>query len=56
MAAKDAASNDASLTGLADVGDTTGQDGIAIVSAAVPGQETDKALEGKMLIRWENHV
>ena len=44
MAAEDAASNDASLAGFAYVGDATGQDGIAIVSAAVAGQETDEAL------------
>jgi hypothetical protein len=36
--------DDAGLAGLADVGDATGQNGISVVGAAVPGQEADEAL------------
>jgi len=42
--AKDVALDDAGLARLADVGDAAGQDGIAVVGPAVPGQEADETL------------
>jgi hypothetical protein len=42
--AEDVALDDAGLAGLADVGDAAREDGIAVVGAAVAGQEADEAL------------
>lgn len=43
--AEDVALDDTGLACFADISDTSGQDGIAVVSAAVPGQEADEALQ-----------
>lgn len=44
MLAVDVASQDTSLSRLREIGNTTRQDGIAIVDFAVLGQEADEAL------------
>jgi len=49
--AKDVALDDAGLARLADVGDAAGQDGVAVVGPAVPGQEADEAL-GQVSVRF----
>jgi hypothetical protein len=43
--AEDVALDDAGLAGLADVGDAAREDGVAVVGAAVPGEEADEALK-----------
>lgn len=42
--AKDVALHNTSLASLGNVGDAPREDGVAVVGAAVPGQEADKAL------------
>ena len=42
--AEDVALHNASLTGLGNIGHSPGENGIAVVSPAVPSQETNKAL------------
>lgn len=44
MLAKDVALDNAGLASLGDVGDAPRENGIAVVGAAVPGQEADEAL------------
>lgn len=50
VGAEDVAVNDARLTGLGDVGDAPGEDGVAVVCLAAFGYEADEALE--MLAGW----
>jgi hypothetical protein len=54
--AEDVALDDAGLAGLADVGDASREDGVAVVGPAVPGQEADEALGSRYRVSLMNRV